>query len=236
MPLVPKTEQTARYIATFLVPKFMQDVTFTKWTIKSLDSARTELLNLIKNYTTTTLRATREVPVIHPKTMPGSGYTLPLGDKVHNQIETRRQFVRGRVYSGWFKSLFAEESFDSYTGEYQLARLLNTSPGIVWWHRLHPQDQAFVYYNAKDRYFPDFVALDTKGIYWIIEGKSERGRDDVKVQEKRKAVETLVRRLAAEDAYPGQRWGYLIAYEQDIARSDSWEDLKAFANPVSNAL
>ena len=236
MSLVPKTEQTARYVATFLVPKFMRTVTFTGWTVKSLDSARAELLALIKNYTTETLRATREVPTIHPKSMPGTGYTLPLGEKVHDQIESRDQFVRGRVYGGWFKSLFAEESFDSFTGEYQLARLLNTSPGIVWWHRLHPQDQAFVYYNAKDRYFPDFVALDTNGVHWIIEGKDERGRDDARVQAKRKAAEALVRRLVAQDAYAGQHWGYLIAYEQDTARADSWEDLKAFASPVSNAL
>lgn len=236
MSLVPKTEQTARYVATFLVPKFMRAVTFTGWTVKSLDSARAELLALIKNYTTETLRATREVPTIHPKSMPGTGYTLPLGEKVHDQIESRDQFVRGRVYGGWFKSLFAEESFDSFTGEYQLARLLNTSPGIVWWHRLHPQDQAFVYYNAKDRYFPDFVALDTNGVHWIIEGKDEHGRDDARVQAKRKAAEALVRRLVAQDAYAGQHWGYLIAYEQDTARADSWEDLKAFASPVSNAL
>ncbi|WP_265087363.1 hypothetical protein [Nanchangia anserum] len=60
--------------------------------------------------------------------------------------------------------------------------------------------------------------------------------DDAKVQAKRKAAEALVRRLVAEDAYAGQHWGYLIAYEQDTARADSWEDLKAFANPVSNAL
>ena len=236
MSLVPKTEQTARYVSTFLVPKFMRAVTFTGWTVKSLDSARAELLALIKNYTTETLRATREVPTIHPKSMPGTGYTLPLGEKVHDQIESRDQFARGRVYGGWFKSLFAEESFDSFTGEYQLARLLNTSPGIVWWHRLHPQDQAFVYYNAKDRYFPDFVALDTNGVHWIIEGKDERGRDDARVQAKRKAAEALVRRLVAEDAYAVQHWGYLIAYEQDTARADSWDDLKAFASPVSNAL
>ncbi|MDT9409454.1 DEAD/DEAH box helicase [Corynebacterium rouxii] len=236
MPLVPKTEQTARYVATFLVPKFMQSVMFSGWTVKSLDSARTELLKLIQNYTVETLRSTREVPSIHPKPMPSNGYTLPLGQKVHDQIETREQFVRGQVYGGWFKSLFAEESFDSFTGEYQLARLLNTSPGIVWWHRLHPQDQAFVFYNAKDRYFPDFVAMDVNGVHWIIEGKSERGRDDAQVQAKRKAAEALVRRLVAEDAYADQLWGYLIAYEQDTARADSWEDLKAFTSPVNNAL
>lgn len=219
-----------------MVPNFMSKVTFLGWTVKSLGSARNELLRLVQNYVAGTLRATREVPSVHPKQMPGEGYMLPLGESVYPQIETREQFVRGRVYSGWFKSLFENESFDSFTGEYQLARLLNTSPSIRWWQRLHPQDQAFLYYTAKDRYFPDFVAQDTNDVYWIIEGKSEQGRDDAKVQAKRKAAETLVRRLAGEDAYAHQHWGYLIAYEQDTARADSWEDLKTLAQPVSNVL
>lgn len=234
--LVPKTDPTYRYVSTFLVPSFMKGVTFTRWTVKSLASARDELSKLVQKYITETLRATREVSTIHPKALPGSGYTLPLGEKVHDQIDSREQFVRGRVYGGWFKSLFAEESFDSYTGEYVLAKLLNTSPGIKWWHRLHPQDKAFVYYNSKDRYFPDFVARDSDGVYWIIEGKSERGRDDEQVQAKRKAAESLVRRLIAEEAYAEQKWGYLIAYENDTARADSWEDLKAYSQPVTNVI
>ncbi|MEL4161397.1 DEAD/DEAH box helicase [Corynebacterium bovis] len=236
MSLVPKTDEARNYVKSYLVPIFMKYVTFSGWTVKSLASARGELQQLVQNYTDEALRATREVPAIHPKSMPGEGYALPLGEKVHDQIETRRQFVRNRVYGGWFKSLFAEESFDSFSGEYQLARLLTISPGIVWWHRLHPQDRAFVYYTAKDRYFPDFVALDTDGVHWIIEGKDERGRDDAKVQAKRQAAEKLIRRLAADSHYAGQHWGYLIAYENDTARSDSWNDLKAFAQPVSNKL
>lgn len=234
--LVPKTDQNYRYVSTFLVPKFMNGVTFTGWTVKSLASARDELSKLVQKYIAETLRDTREVSTIHPKTMPGSGYTLPPGEIVHDQIDSREQFARGRVYGGWFKSLFAEESFDSYTGEYVLAKLLNTSPGIKWWHRLHPQDGAFVYYNSKDRYFPDFVARDSDGVYWIIEGKSERGRDDEQVQAKRKAAESLVRRLIAEDAYADQKWGYLIAYENDTARADSWEDLKSYSQPVTNVI
>ncbi|CAM4118406.1 hypothetical protein FRC0043_02170 [Corynebacterium belfantii] len=63
-----------------------------------------------------------------------------------------------------------------------------------------------MFYNAKDRYFPDFVAMDVNGVHWIIEGKSECGRDDAQVQTKRKAAEALVRRLVAEDAYADQHW------------------------------
>lgn len=236
MNLVPKTEPMARYIDTYLVPKFMKHVPFEDWTVKSLASAQALLQQLVHAYVVDTLRATREVPSIHPKKLPGDGYSLPLGEKIHDQIDSREEFVRGRVYGGWFKSLFEAEHFDSYSGEYQLAKLLNTSPNIQWWHRLHPQDNAFIYFNSKDRYFPDFVAKDTDGVHWIIEGKSEQGRDDTQVKAKRQAAESLVRRLIADETYAGQHWGYLIAYEKDIEKSDSWSDLKALAQPVSNAL
>jgi len=56
------------------------------------------------------------------------------------------------------------------------------------------------------------------------------------VQAKRKASETLVRRLVVKEEYREQKWGYLIAYEDDIVRSDTWDDLKTVAQPISNAL
>lgn len=234
MQLVPSTRETACYIENYLVPKFMKSVTFETWTIKSLDSARTQLQDIVKTYIASVQRSIKEIPVIQPKEMKFDRYMLTLGDKVYEPIDSKNQFVRGRVYSGWFKSLYEEESFDSYSGEYELARLLNTSPHIVWWHRLHAHYGAFIYYNAKDRYFPDFVACDDSGVYWIIEGKDQRGRDDVRVQAKRMAAESLTRRLITVEEYVNQKWGYLIAYEDDIAKSDSWDDLKALARPVCN--
>lgn len=236
MNLVPKTNSAARYIEAFLVPMFMSKVTFTGWTVKSLDSARDQLQQLIQDYIHEVLRSTREIPKVQPKVIRIEDKPLRLGEIIHDQVDNRPDFVARRTYGGWFKSLMESESFDSYSGEYVLAKLLNTSPSIVWWHRLHHEAGAYIYYNAKDRYYPDFVALDTDGIHWIIEGKDERGRDDAKVQAKRKAAESLVRHLAAEEAFAGQHWGYLIAYEQDTARADTWDDLKSFAQPVSNAV
>lgn len=233
--LIPATVSTMHYVEKYLVPKFMKSVTFAGWTIKSLASAREQLQTIVRDYIAEIQRSTKAIPSIYPKKMSFESYTLPFGERVHEPIDNRAEFVHGRVYLGWFKSLFTEESFDSYSGEYRLARLLNTSPHIVWWHRLHPQDGAYIYYTPKDRYFPDFVALDDAGIHWIIEGKDRRGRDDDRVQAKRREAEKLVRLLAANEEYVGQTWGYLIAYEDDIAKSDSWSDLKALAQPVTNA-
>lgn len=236
MQLVPATSAVFRYVKGYLVPKFMKAVSFAGWTVKSLDSARTQLQIVVHDYIDGVRRATKEIPVIRPKQIDLQSYFLPLGERIYDPIDSSDQFVKRRVYSGWFKSLYENEYFDSFSGEYELARLLNTSPHIVWWHRLHQHDGAFIYYNSKDRYFPDFVALDDNGVHWIIEGKDKRGRDDERVQAKRTAAEALVRRMVAEDEYSDQAWGYLIAYEDDIAMSDSWNDLKILAQPVCNML
>ena len=42
-------------------------------------------------------------------------------------------------------------------------------------------------------------------------------------------------RLIGERDFANQSWGYLIAYEDDIKSSDSWNDLKAKTNPISKA-
>lgn len=236
MQLVPKTDQTVRYVKNFLVPKFMHATTINSWTVKSLDSAKVQLQDIIQKYISSIQKSATTFSVIKPKIITPERYMIPIGERIYDPIDNSKEFVRRRFYSGWFKSLYETESFDSYSGEYELARILNTSPHIVWWHRLHGNYGAFIYYTPVDRYFPDFVALDDEGVHWIIEGKDQRGRDDVTVQSKRKAAEALVRKISIEDAYTNEKWGYLIAYEDDIAKADSWNDLKALSQPVSNVV
>ena len=232
--LVPKTPSVLRYIKNYLVPRFMRSAAKEKWTVKSLESAKILLEKVIKDYITDIQHNTQPETTINPRIIKLDDYTLPLGETVHEQIDSREQFVRGCVYSGWFKSLYEAEYFDSYSGEYKLAKLLNTSPHVVWWHRLHLHHNAFIYYTPTNKYYPDFIVMDDKGVYWIVEGKDIRGRDDENVQAKRRAAESIIRKMYLVEDYVGQHWGYLIAYEDDIEKSDSWDDLKSYAQPVSN--
>lgn len=48
--------------------------------------------------------------------------------------------------------------------------------------------------------------------------------------------DVLYRKEITIEEYINQKWGYLIAYEDDIAKSDSWDDVKTIAQPVSNIL
>src|SRR5699024_10693222 len=116
---------------------------------------------------------------------------------------------------------------DSFSGEYKLEELLNFDPDVVWWKRLYPHERAVVAYTPKNDYYPDFVVKATDGTHWIIEGKSQKGADDEIVQVKKAAAEKAIRLLAGHPDYLDQSWGYLIAYEQDIASADSLADLLA---------
>lgn len=233
--LLSVTEENKRIAKSFLVKRFMENAPVDHWTVKSLDSATGELRGLVHEFVDDALRSRTEETKIVPLKMPSlDRLAVPLGEHVYEQVETQGKFVRHRFYNGWFKSLFEAESFDSYTGEYLLARLLNTSPHIVWWQRLHPQEHTYIYYNPKDRYLPDFVAMDDQYEYWIIEGKDARGRDDKTVQAKRRAAESVVVKMLGDEHFADQKWGYLIAYEDDIKSSDSWDELKAKSQPVSN--
>jgi len=233
--VVPTTPVSKRSAQRSLVPTFMSEVRLDHWTVKAYASAERELGTLLRNYSTDLARQRRSRIIVSPLPLPAAGQRyLPLGAQVLDRVETSAAFQRGGFYGEWRKSLFEVESFDSFSGEYQLARLLDTSPQIRWWLRLHTRMGASIKYNLHDSYYPDFVAQDTDGVYWIIEGKDARGRVDDTVQAKRSAAEEVVRYLVTMDEYEDQTWGYLIAYEDDVASSDTWSDLKAKAQPVVN--
>lgn len=235
---IARTVANDMYARSYIVRNFLRDAPLGEgeWTVKALSSASHELDVLLRSFVATKLRERTTSTEIHPRKLPSdSGVTLPLGERIHEIVDSQQSFRTHAYYGPWDKCLFTAESFDSYSGEYQLARLLDIDPHIQWWHRLHLHDNAYLYYTSKDRYFPDFVALDDYGTYWIIEGKSDAGRRDGNVQAKRRAAEELVIRLLGEPEFVAQHWGYLVAYEGDIAASDSWNDLKSKAQPVTNA-
>jgi type III restriction enzyme len=206
------------------------------WSDKALASAAYHLREVVQRAagehsrrlgTTTTIRA-RTIPI-------ETEYQLPLGKEVLELLSTDTKgegFKRFEHYGPWDKGLFEAASFDSFSAEYRIAALLNRSGDIQWWMRLYPKHKATIAYTTNNDYNPDFVARDKNGYHWIIEGKSESGKDDHTVQSKRTAAEETIRLLLGHPDFTGQKWGYVIAYESDVARAESWEDLRAAANPV----
>lgn len=218
-----------------IVPAFMEHAPVTEWTEKAKDSAVMELERLIRDKTTAHARNTQTETTIIPVTLPiDQFFTLPIGQDVLDLLgeKQRGEFQVRRFYGPWDKGLFPAASFDSWSGEYLLAMKLNYAEDIVWWKRLYPHEKASIAYSTRDNYYPDFVARDRSGTYWIIEGKSDQGQDDAVVQKKREAAIDLVNELISAPGFEDTSWGYLIAYETDVRTADSWEDLKTKAQPV----
>lgn len=232
---VTQSEANVTQLKERIIPAFMNAVAFSAWTEKAKESAVTELERLITEKIREHQSKTQTETTIHPIELPIEGtFTLPVGEEVLDLLNEneRAKFQLHKYYGDWGKGLFPVASFDSWSGEYLLAMMLNYSSDIKWWKRLYQREGASIAYSTRNNYYPDFVALDTDDVYWIIEGKADSGRDDEIVAKKRDAAEDLVNQLISEPGFVDATWGYLIAYESDVRQADSWADLKTLAQPT----
>lgn len=217
-----------------IVTVFMNHAPVETWTEKTLESASQELEILIKKFVNNAKLQLRHECIIIPIALPKQEERkIPVGKEKYDHIESASDFKRGELYGPWVKSIYEYESFDSYSGEYALAKLLDISPEIKWWQRLHPSDNAYIFYTSKDKYFPDFVVCDVEGTHWIVEGKGKRDEGTDSVEQKRDAALANINNIFSDAKFAGQEWGYVLAYEDDIKASESWKDLKAKSRPVT---
>lgn len=232
---VTQSEVNIAQLEKRIVPQFIAAAPVNEWTEKAKESAVAELERLISDKVKAHASNTQTETKITALELPiDECFTLPLGQDVLELLAEGEQseFQVRRFYGTWGKGLFPASSFDSWGGEYLLAMKLNYSEDIVWWKRLYQHEGASIAYSTRDNYFPDFVALDSDGVYWIIEGKADKGRDDEIVAKKRDAAVDLINELVSEPGFEDDAWGYLIAYEGDVRSSDSWVDLKTKAQAV----
>lgn len=232
--VVAATEETKSQLKRRIVPEFMATTRIEQWTEKAKVSAAQHLKTLVVEESNKLNAQAGTTVIIHPVTLPvNDSCTLDLDQKVLDLLDNEAKsagkagFSDTEFYGKWKKGLFEAARFDSFTGEYRLAALLDLDPKVVWWKRIYNHEGAKVAYSPQHSYVPDFVAYDNEGTHWIVEAKENRGKTDERVQDKKAAAERVVRQLVGMPEYDGQSWGYLIAYEDDIASSDSWADLLA---------
>lgn len=233
--VVSNDPENRQQLTQRIVPTFMDHAGVESWTEKAKFSAAEELRSLVVTEMTQAASQAKTKTKITPVELPiDDSFTLGFGKKVLERLEVAAGstkastgFKEREFYGPWTKGLFEAAAFDSFSGEYRLAEILNFDPDVVWWKRLYSHEGAVVSYTPRNDYRPDFVVLAKDGTHWIIEGKSQRGRDDQVVQRKKDAAEKAIRLLAGKPEYLNQSWGYLIAYEDDIAGADSLADLLA---------
>lgn len=136
-------------------------------------------------------------------------------------------FKRGQAYTGWKKSMYDQDWFDSST-ERDVANLLDGDKQIVKWVRLQRGDIPITWTGTGSQYNPDFIAVDKAGDYWIIEVKANKDLESDPVLGKAEAAREAVNHFNVDDKVEGA-WHYLLVGETDVAQAkDSWTALKGF--------
>lgn len=235
--LIERTPSNVAQTARRIVPAFMSAAPVNSWTEETAQSAATALRKLISDAVTAHTKSLRTVVDVRPHLLPiANSYLLSDGEQIHERLSasgTTAKFVPRRHYGDWSKGMFKAAAFDSFSAEYRIAELLNKSGDIEWWMRLYDRDRAEIAFRINRTYRPDFVARDRDGVNWIIEGKAADKRGDEDVADKRLAAESLIRRLVSLDEFRGQRWGYLVAYDDTVGRANSWTQLRDASEPIT---
>lgn len=139
-------------------------------------------------------------------------------------------FVKHVQFSGWQRNVMPIATFDAGSTEFALAHLLDREPTIKWWLRIYTNGPAYIPTSTDNNYFPDFIALDDAGTYWLIEGKSDKNANDADVLRKKEAAVNWARSVRDDGRYGN--WRYVFATETDIkVASGSWAGLLVQTDP-----
>jgi len=137
-------------------------------------------------------------------------------------------FARGVGYTGFAKSLYEQDWFDSGSAERDLANLIDDAPEVAVWLRLQRGDLPLPWRSPNEAYHPDFVVVEAEGSHFVIEGKRDTDADREDVAQKREAAARWANHVTTAT---GDTWRYLFALESDIkAAKGSWEALKRLAS------
>jgi type III restriction enzyme len=138
-------------------------------------------------------------------------------------------FVKYQPFVGWNKSIMPVASFDAGSTEWALAHLLDRDDEITWWLRLYVGEQAYIP-TTDGNYFPDFIAIDRDGTFWLIEGKSDKNANDADVLRKKAAAENWARSVRDDGRFG--TWRFLFATESHIKQAaGSWNALLVATTP-----
>ncbi|WP_454149363.1 DEAD/DEAH box helicase family protein [Microbacterium lacticum] len=139
-------------------------------------------------------------------------------------------FVKHVQFAGWQRNVMPIATFDAGTTEWAIAHLLDREPSIKWWLRIYTNGPAFIPTPTDGNYFPDFIALDTTGTFWLIEGKSDKNSNDADVLRKKDAAVNWARSVRDDGQFG--TWRYVFATESAIkSASGSWASLLIVTEP-----
>jgi len=138
-------------------------------------------------------------------------------------------FKRYRWYGGWKRCILSAAKFDAESTEWELAkRLDDASTDIVWWVNIERHNDVEVEWGDEQTYTPDFIAIDTDGVHWLIESKANDRARDIDVIARRETAEEWERKVNDYQETDDQ-WRYLFVTESDIKKTAGWKPLVSIA-------
>ena len=96
-------------------------------------------------------------------------------------------FSRSEAYTGWKRSLFPVEWFDSEP-ERRVANMLDGDDSVACWVRLHLKELPILWNSAGQEYNPDLIVVEAGCDHIVVETKMDKEMKAADVQAKREAA------------------------------------------------
>ena len=167
-----------------------------------------------------------------PKVLPFSGIVQQhlIEDSAYGRVDFRtevpKKLVRKYIYTGYLKSYYTENKFDSST-ELDFAFVLEVDPKVKKWLRPAPTQFSIYWDNGAHRYEPDFV-VETDNCIYLVETKRADDLDDKSVQAKKSAAQEYCKNATEyTSANGGKPWKYTLLSHDLVSRTSSFQYLVA---------
>ena len=169
-----------------------------------------------------------------PKVLPFTGIVQQhlIEDRAYGRVDFRtdvpKRIVRKYIYTGFLKSYYLENKFDSST-ELDFAFVLEVDPKVKKWLRPAPTQFSIYWGNGAHRYEPDFV-VETDDCIYMVETKRADDLDDEAVQAKKAAAMEYCKNASEYTKENGGKpWRYALLAHNIVDRTCSFEYLMANA-------
>lgn len=148
------------------------------------------------------------------------------GRKDYRDIITPKSTVSKYIFTGFMKSYYIENKFDSST-EQDFAYVLENDTKVMKW--LRPVSNQFNIYwgNGAHKYEPDFI-VETDDTIFMVETKSAAEVDDTNVLSKKASAEEYCKNATEYNLqHNGKQWKYILLPHDAVKRTSSFDFLMA---------
>lgn len=168
-------------------------------------------------------KASKILPFV--KILPQNMTEVPgYGKRDFRDVIEPKSAVKKYIFTGFLKSYFTENKFDSST-EQDFAYILEADNKVLRWLRPAPNQFNIYWGNGAKKYEPDFI-VETDDCIYMVETKASKNVNDPDVNDKRAAAELYCERASEfTTANGGKPWRYIMLRHDHVTRTSSYEFL-----------